>query len=87
MVINIQQHPLMKSLFGTLERVEREATGIAIPKPFREKAHEELLETLRLNLIDLPEGTIDEKAMEEIARPFAEEIVKIGVHTTVDQSM
>ena len=76
MVINIQQHPLMKSLFGTLERVEREATGIAIPKPFREKAHEELLETLRLNLIDLPEGTIDEKAMEEIARPFAEEIVK-----------
>ena len=75
MVINIQ-HPLMESLFGILERAEREATGITLPKPFREKAHEELLETLRLNLIDLPEGKIDEKEMEEFSRPFAEEIVK-----------
>ena len=76
MLINIQQHPLMKSFFETLERVEREVTGIAIPKPFREKAGEELLETLRLNLIDMPEGPIDEKAMEGIARPIAEEIVE-----------
>ena len=35
----------------------------------------QMLETLRLNLVDLPEGTVDEQAMKTIAKPFAQGII------------
>ena len=75
MVINIQQHPLLRTLFATLRKVESENVGAEIPNAFRDQAHGEMLEILRLNLIELPEETVDEESMERISRPFAERII------------
>ena len=75
MMINIQQHPLLRTLFATLRKVESERVGAEIPNAFRDQAHGEMLEVLRLNLIELPEETVDEESMERISRPFAEGII------------
>ena len=61
----------MKVLFKTLRKPEEEMDGVEIPKEFQGKAHRDLLEGLRLNLLDLPDGTISGEELEQIARPFA----------------
>ena len=75
LVVRIQQHPLLRTLFGELHEMETQLAGMKIPDVFREEAHSQMLETLRLNLVDLPEGTVDEEAMKIIAKPFAQGII------------
>ena len=75
MVINIQQHPLLRTLFATLRKVESKKVGAEIPNAFCDQAHGEMLEVLRLNAIELPEENVDEESMERISRPFAEGII------------
>ena len=55
--------------------METELAGMKIPDVVREEAHSQMLETLRLNLVDLPKGTVDEEAMKTIAKPFAQGII------------
>ena len=66
---------MLRTLFTTLREVESEKVGADIPNAFRDQAHGEMLEVLRLNLIELPEETVDEETMERISRPFAEGII------------
>ena len=70
--MNIQQHPLLRTLFATLKKVESKKFGSEIPNAFHDQAHGEMLEVLRLNLIELPEKLVDEESMKRISRPFAE---------------
>ena len=62
-------------MFCELHEMETQLAGMKIPDVFREEAHSQKLETLRLNLVDLPEGTVDEEAMKTIAKPFAQGII------------
>ena len=55
--------------------METQLAGMKIPDVFREEAHSQTLETLRLNLVDLPEGTVYEEAMKTIAKTFAQGII------------
>ena len=55
--------------------METQLAGLEIPDVFCEEAHSQMLETLRLNLVDLPEGTIDEEAMKTTEKPFAQGII------------
>ena len=74
-VVIVEQHPLLQSLFEVLRTVENEKIGVKIPETFVNAAHEEMIESFRLNLVDLPEGTVDQGELELIARPFAEHIL------------
>ena len=53
-VVRIQQHPLLRTLFGELHEMETQLAGMKIPDVLREEAHSQMLETSRLNLVDLP---------------------------------
>ena len=75
-IITIKQHPLIQTLFATLEEAERNLPGVVIPAVLREQARSEIVEALRLNLIKLPEGSVDEDVLAEITKPFAEEILR-----------
>ena len=75
MMINIQQHSLLRPLFATLCKVESKIFGAETFNAFRDQAHGEMLEVLRLNLIELPEEIVDEESMDRISRPFAERII------------
>ena len=75
MVINMQQHPLLRTLFATLRNVESQKFRAEVPNAFRDQAHGEMLEVLRLNLIELPEEVVDEESMEWISRSFADGII------------
>ena len=55
--------------------MENKKIGVGIPETFVNAAHEEMIESFRLNLVDLPEGTVDQRELELIARPFAEHIL------------
>ena len=66
LTVTIRQHPLIRTLFP----------GVMIPEILREQARSEMVEALRLNLIKLPEGSVDEEALSEIAKPFADEILR-----------
>ena len=55
--------------------MENEKIGVEIPETFVNAAHEEMIESFRLNLADLPEGTVDQGELELIARPFAEHLL------------
>ena len=59
-VVIVEQHPLLQSLFEILRTVENEKIGVKIPETFVNAAHEEIIESFRLNLVDLPEGTVDQ---------------------------
>ena len=74
--VTIRQHPLIRTLFATLEEAEKNLPGVMIPEILREQARSEMVEALRLNLIKLPEGSVDEEALSEIAKPFADEILR-----------
>ena len=50
--------------------------GVEIPETFVNAAHEEMIESFRLNLVDSPEGTVAQGELELIARPFAEHILE-----------
>ena len=84
LVVRIHQHPLLRTLFSELHEMETQLAGMKVPDVFREEAHSRLLETLRLNLVDLPEGTVDEEAMKTISKHFAQHVPFIGGFTTVD---
>ena len=58
-----------------MHEMETKIAGMKIPDVFHEEALSQKLETLRLILIDLPEGTVDEEAMKTIAKPFAQGII------------
>ena len=75
-IITIKQHPLIQTLFATLEEAERNLPGLLIPAVLRKQARSEMVEALRLNLIQLPEGSVDENVLAEIAKPFADEILR-----------
>ena len=75
-IITIKQHPLIQTLFATLEAAERNLPGVVIPAVLREQERSEMVEALRLNLIQLPEGSVDEDVLAEIAKPFADEILR-----------
>ena len=49
--------------------------GVKIPETFVNAAHVEMIESFRLNLVGLPEGTADHGELELIDRPFAEHIL------------
>ena len=72
----IKQHPFIDTLFTALDEAERNLPGVVIPVILGEQARREMVEALRLNLIQLPQGPVDEA---EVAKPFADEIV--GRHT------
>ena len=76
LTVTIRQHPLIRTLFATLEEAEKNLPGVMIPEILREQARSEMVEALRLNLIKLPEGSVDEEALSEIAKPFADEILR-----------
>ena len=76
LTITIQQHPLIRALFATLKEAERNLPGVMIPEILREQAQSEMVEALRLNLIQLPEGSMDKEALAEIAKPFADQILR-----------
>ena len=76
LTITIQQHPLIRALFATLNEAERNLPGVMIPEVFREQARSEMVEALRLNLIQFPEGSVDEEALAEIAKLFADQILR-----------
>ena len=71
-VVIAELHPQLQSLFEVLRTVENERIGVEIPDSFVNAAHEEKIESFRLNLVDLPEGTVDQGEFESIARPFSE---------------
>ena len=66
---------LLWTLFRRFHEIETKPARMKIPDVFREEAHCQMLETLSLNLVDLPEGTIDEEAMETIAKTFAQRFI------------
>ena len=70
LTVEIRQHPLNQSLFATLKEAEKNLPGVVIPEILREQTRSEMVETLRLNLIKLPEGSVDEEALTEIAKPL-----------------
>ena len=72
MIINIKQHPLIQ----TLEEAERNLPGVVIPAILREQARSEMFEALRLNLIQLPEVSVEEDVLAENAKHFADEILR-----------
>ena len=76
LTVTIRQHPLIRTLFATLEEAEKNLPGVMIPEILREQARSEMVEALRLNLIKLPEGSVDEQALSEIAKPFADKILR-----------
>ena len=76
LTVTIRQHTLIRTLFATLEEAEKNLPGVMIPEILREQARSEMVEALRLNLIKLPEGSVDEEALSEIAKPFADEILR-----------
>ena len=76
LTITIQQHPLIRALFATLKEAERNLPGVMIPEVLREQAQSEMVEALRLNLIQLPERSMDKEALVEIAKPFADQILR-----------
>ena len=75
LTIMIRQHPLIQSLFATLEEAEKNLPGVMIPEILKEQARSEMVEALRLNLVKLPEGSVDEETISEITKPFADEIL------------
>ena len=76
LTVTIRQHPLIRTLFANLEEAEKNLPGVMIPEILREQARSEMIEALRLDLIKLPEGSVDEEALSEIAKPFADEILR-----------
>lgn len=76
LVVHIKQHPILETLFRTLDVVQDEMVGVEVPKEFVGKAHAEMLETLKLNLIQLPEGTLNRDELAKIAEPFARNVLK-----------
>ena len=76
LMISIEQHPLIRALFNTLIEAERNLPGVMIPEILREQARSDMVEALRLNLIKLPEGSVDEETLSEIAKPFADEVLR-----------
>ena len=73
-VVIVEQHTLLQSLIEVLRMVENEKIGVSNPEIFVNATHE-MIEAFRLNLVDLPEGTIDQRELELIVRPFAEHIL------------
>ena len=75
-IITIKQHPLIQALFATMEEADRNRPGVVIPAVLSEQARSEMVEALRLNLIQLPEGSVDEDVLAEIVKWFADEILR-----------
>ena len=76
LTIIIQQHPLIRALFATLNEAKRNLAGVMIPEVLREQARSEMVEALRLNLIQLPEGSVDQEAQADIAKSFADQMLR-----------
>ena len=53
---------------------ESNKSGAQIPKTFRDHAHGEMLEVLRLNLMELPDEVVDEECIERISCLFVKGI-------------
>ena len=77
LTITIQQHPLIRALFATLNEAKRNLPDVMIPEVLREQARSEMVEGLRLNLIQLPEGSVDQEGpsgyRQILCRPDVEE--------------
>ena len=67
---------MLRTLFAKLRKVEFKKFGAELlPNAFRDQAHGEMLEVLRLNMIELPDEVVDEDSMKRISRPFAGGII------------
>ena len=59
-----------------MKEIQRDEASYYIPKDFQTAVHEDILKGMKMDLIKLPEGTVAEEELKEIAHPFAESILK-----------
>ena len=55
-----------------MAEAERNLPGVVNSAVLRKQARSYMVEALRLNLIQLPEGSVDEDVLAEFAKPFAD---------------
>ena len=73
--LHVEPNWLIRTLFETLRKAELDVAPLRIPSASRGRAHQEMLQAFHMNLAELPEEPMDELALEEITRPFANTIV------------
>ena len=74
--ITINQNAVLTTIFNLVKKIQRDETSHDIPKDFQTAVHEDILKGMKMDLIKLPEGVVPEEELKEIARPFAESILK-----------
>ena len=75
-VVRILPTPLLRSLFDKLKEFEE----VVAPELMGD-VHQELLMHLKLNLAELPDGSVTDEMLDLIAQPFLQELKT--VHTTL----
>ena len=74
--ITINQNAVLTTIFNLVKEIQRDEASYYIPKDFQTAVHEDILKGMKMDLIKLPEGNVAEEELKEIARPFAESILK-----------